>query len=131
MVIFLNGGSALGLNLQSPAFQNHSEIPRKVTFEGSDVSPPLQRKNVSPNAKSLGLIVDDPDAPDPKAPQRTWVHWLVYNLPPNSEELEEGIRSPPSGAKFGVNDWKKEKWGGPCPPIGKHRYFYKLFALDR
>ncbi|MGZ3722230.1 MAG: YbhB/YbcL family Raf kinase inhibitor-like protein [Bdellovibrionales bacterium] len=119
------------MKLQSPAFQNNSEIPRKYTCEGSDISPPLHWENIPPDTKSLALIVDDPDAPDPKAPKRTWVHWLIYNIPARSENLPEGIQSPPSGARFGINDWHREGWGGPCPPKGKHRYFHKLFALDR
>lgn len=119
------------LKLGSPAFQNNSEIPRKYTCEGSDISPPLQWGNVPPDTKSLALIVEDPDAPDPKAPERIWVHFLIYNIPVSSNRLAEGLQRPPSGAQFGVNDWNREGWGGPCPPKGKHRYFHKLFALDR
>lgn len=117
--------------LQSPAFKNNSEIPRKYTCEGDDVSPPLQWGNIPPDTHSLVLIVEDPDAPDPQAPKRIWVHWVVYNLPVGSNSLAEGTQSLPSGAQFGINDWQKSGWGGPCPPKGKHRYFHKLFALDR
>ena len=82
--------------------------------------------------KSLALIVDDPDAPDPVAPQRIWVHWVLYNLPANATGLPEGLTLPelPSGARQGRNDWKNTGYGGPCPPIGRHRYFHKLYALD-
>lgn len=117
--------------LESSAFPNNTEIPRKYTCEGADISPPLHWKEVPSGTKSLALIVDDPDAPDPKAPKRTWVHWLIYNIPPDSNGLDEGIHSLPEAARFGTNDWDRSKWGGPCPPIGKHRYFYKLFALDK
>ena len=79
----------------------------------------------------MRLIVDDPDAPDPKAPRMTWVHWVLYNLPPDSRGLEESVRQLPAGTRQGVNDWKRTGYGGPCPPIGRHRYFHKLYALDR
>jgi hypothetical protein len=78
----------------------------------------------------LVLIVDDPDAPDPAAPKMTWVHWVLYNLPPKSDGLPEGAKTLPAGGKEGVNDWKRTGYGGPCPPIGRHRYFHKLYALD-
>jgi Raf kinase inhibitor-like YbhB/YbcL family protein len=78
----------------------------------------------------LALIVDDPDAPDPAAPKMTWVHWVLYNLPPTVIGLPEGIKALPAGAKEGVNDWKRTGYGGPCPPVGRHRYFHKLYALD-
>jgi hypothetical protein len=78
------------------------------------------------------LIVDDPDAPDPKAPKMTWVHWVLYNLPGSAHALSEGTtsRSLPAGTREGLNDWKRTGYGGPCPPIGQHRYFHKLYALD-
>jgi Raf kinase inhibitor-like YbhB/YbcL family protein len=82
------------------------------------------------NAKSLVLIVDDPDAPDPKAPKTTWVHWVLYDLPPSSTGLAEGAAALPPGTREGRNDWKRTGYGGPCPPIGRHRYFHKLYALD-
>jgi len=87
---------------------------------------------VPANAKSLALIVDDPDAPDPAAPRMVWVHWVLYNLPPGVAGLPEGVapRDLPEGARQGVNDWKRVGYGGPCPPIGRHRYFHKLYALD-
>lgn len=84
------------------------------------------------NAKSLALIVDDPDAPDPAAPKRVWVHWVLYNLPPTTNALPEGVASSalPPGTREGTNDWQRTGYGGPCPPIGRHRYFHKLYALD-
>jgi hypothetical protein len=87
---------------------------------------------VPAGTKSLVLVVDDPDAPDPKAPRMTWVHWVVYDLPPTATALPEGAgRSPmPGGARDGMNDWKRTGYGGPCPPVGRHRYFHKLYALD-
>ena len=107
-------------------------IPAKYTCEGGDVSPPLTWAGVPPSAKSLVLIVDDPDAPDPAAPRMTWVHWVVYNLPTTTTSLAESQSSTslPRGAKTGLNDWKKPDYGGPCPPVGRHRYFFKLYALD-
>ena len=120
------------LTISSPAFANAGEIPRQYTCEGKDISPPLEWSGVPQTAKSLVLIVDDPDAPDPKAPKTTWVHWLLYNLPTTSTGLPEGARSTdlPKGTGEGVNDWKRTGYSGPCPPIGRHRYFHKLYALD-
>lgn len=120
------------MQLTSPSFSHMGAIPTKYTCEGADTSPPLAWSGVPPSAKSLVLIVDDPDAPDPKAPRMTWVHWVVYNLPPSTTELPESAsgKSLPKGAQEGVNDWKKVAYGGPCPPIGRHRYFFKLFAVD-
>lgn len=120
------------LILSSPAFTDSGEIPRQFTCDGADVSPPLAWSGVPAEAKSLVLIVDDPDAPDPAAPRMTWVHWVLYNLPPSTNGLKEGVRSPdlPLGTLEGVNDWKRTGYGGPCPPVGRHRYFHKLYALD-
>jgi len=115
--------------ITSPAFADNAAIPAKYTCEGEDVSPPLAWSGVPAGTKSLVLIVDDPDAPDPKAPQRTWVHWVLYDLPPTAAGLAEGGASP-AGTKGGLNDWKRFGYGGPCPPIGRHRYFFKLYALD-
>lgn len=122
----------MALTLTSPAFTTNAAIPKKHTCEGDDVSPALAWSGVPAGAKSLVLIVDDPDAPDPKAPQRTWVHWVVYDIPPTQTSLPEGVgRSPqPTGARDGVNDWRRPGYGGPCPPVGRHRYFHKLYALD-
>ncbi|MCC6552910.1 MAG: YbhB/YbcL family Raf kinase inhibitor-like protein [Polyangiaceae bacterium] len=119
------------LTLTSSAFAANQEIPRRHTCEGEDVSPPLAWSGVPSDAKSLVLIVDDPDAPDPKAPRRTWVHWVLYNLPATATSLAEGGRELPEGTIQGHNDWQRSGWGGPCPPIGRHRYFFKLYALDR
>jgi Raf kinase inhibitor-like YbhB/YbcL family protein len=118
------------LRLNSPAFGDGKPIPAKYTCEGEDTSPPLAWSGVPDGTKSLVLIVDDPDAPDPKAPKMVWVHWVVYDLPASTTGLAEGVRVLPRGAKIGLNDWKRPAYGGPCPPIGRHRYFYKLYALD-
>jgi len=119
------------MRLTSSAFQDHGIIPRKHTCEGADVSPPLAIEDVPAGTRSLALIVDDPDAPDPAAPKMTWVHWVLYDLPPDTFALPEGVTSTTLQARDGINDWKRTGYGGPCPPIGRHRYFFKLFALDR
>lgn len=118
--------------LTSTAFIHNGEIPLSYTCDGKDVPPPLAWKDVPEATKSLVLIVDDPDAPDPKAPKMTWVHWVLYNIPSNVDSLQEAIMSDrlPSGTLEGLNDWKRTGYGGPCPPIGRHRYFHKLYALD-
>lgn len=120
------------LSLTSPSFAHKGEIPTRHTCEGKDVSPALAWSGVPAGAKSLALVVDDPDAPDPRAPRMTWVHWVLYNIPPDATGLPEGIAPDdlPAGTKEGLNDWKRTGWGGPCPPIGRHRYFHKLYALD-
>ena len=121
------------MKLSSSAFAHLSDIPKQYTCEGGDQSPPLTWSEVPPEAKSLALIVDDPDAPDPAAPQMTWVHWVLYNISPHSTGIEagkSGIHELPAGTLDGVNDWKRTGYGGPCPPIGRHRYFHKLYALD-
>jgi Raf kinase inhibitor-like YbhB/YbcL family protein len=123
----------MSLVLTSSAFVAGGEIPSIYTCEGRDVSPPLSWSGVPDAAKSLVLIVDDPDAPDPKAPRMTYVHWVLYNMPPTTRELPEAVaaRDLPPGTGEGLNDWKRTGYGGPCPPIGRHRYFHKLYALDR
>ena len=120
------------LRIQSPAFPNNGEIPSKFTCDGADLSPPLEWAGVPAGTSSLALIVDDPDAPDPKAPQRVWVHWVLYNLPAAAAGLAEGAGAVtlPAGTLQGRNDWGRSDYGGPCPPIGRHRYFFKLYALD-
>lgn len=122
----------MGLELASPAFTALSEIPRRHTCEGEDVSPELRWSGVPEGTRSLVLVVDDPDAPDPAAPRTTWVHWLLYDLPPDATGLPEGVEAAdlPPGTRQGRNDWKRTGYGGPCPPIGRHRYFHKLYALD-
>jgi Raf kinase inhibitor-like YbhB/YbcL family protein len=122
----------MALSLKSPAFTPGGGIPRQYTCDGRDLAPPLEWTGVPEGAQSLVLIVDDPDAPDPKAPKMTWVHWLLYNLPPTASGLPEGAtsRNLPQGTREGLNDWKRTGYGGPCPPVGQHRYFHKLYALD-
>jgi Raf kinase inhibitor-like YbhB/YbcL family protein len=118
--------------LTSSAFADGQPIPAKYTCDGEDRSPPLAWDGTPPGTHSFVLIVDDPDAPDPKAPKRTWVHWVLYNLPASCTHLDESVRASdlPPGTKQGVNDWKRTGYGGPCPPIGRHRYFHKLYAVD-
>ncbi len=118
------------MRITSTAFTNQGAIPALYTCEGKDISPPLAWTDLPAGTKGLALIVDDPDAPDPAAPKMTWVHWVLYNLPPTSDGLSEGVKALPTGTKEGVNDWKRTGYGGPCPPIGRHRYFHKLYALD-
>ena len=120
------------MKLTSNAFADGAAIPALHTCEGRDVSPHLAWSGVPPGTKSLVLIVDDPDAPDPAAPKMTWVHWLLYNIPPELGELRQGIAAHelPHGVREGINDWQRTGYGGPCPPIGAHRYFHKLYALD-
>lgn len=122
----------MALTLTSPNFAPNGAIPAKFTCEGDDVSPALQWSSVPAGTKSLALIVDDPDAPDPKAPRMTWVHWVLYNIPSAAGGLTEDIAAAqlPAGTREGLNDWKRTGYGGPCPPIGRHRYFHKLYALD-
>jgi len=118
------------LRLTSSAFEQGQEIPKRYTCEGNDVSPPLAWEGAPPETQSFALVVDDPDAPDPAAPQRTWVHWIVFNLPASMTTLSEGVSRLPPDAREGLNDWKRTGYGGPCPPIGRHRYVHKLYALD-
>jgi Raf kinase inhibitor-like YbhB/YbcL family protein len=120
------------MQLTSPAFENQGEIPGKHTCDGEDISPLLTWSGVPEGTKSLALIVDDPDAPDPAKPRMTWVHWVIYNVPPTVSSLPEGVEEKdlPKGTLPGLNDWKRTGYGGPCPPVGRHRYFHKLYALD-
>jgi Raf kinase inhibitor-like YbhB/YbcL family protein len=120
---------AAALTVNSSAFTEGGGIPARYTCEGQDVSPPLAWSGLPAGTKSLALIVDDPDAPDPKAPKRTWVHWVLYDIPPTATSLPEG-GALPSGIREGRNDWGRKGYGGPCPPVGRHRYFHKLYALD-
>ena len=125
-------GHAMSLQITSSAFSHSGEIPRRYSCDGEDISPPLQWSGIPPGTRSLVLIVDDPDAPDPAAPKRVWVHWVLYNLPPDAAALAEGVTTSqlPAGTREGLNDWQRTGWGGPCPPVGRHRYFFKLYALD-
>jgi Raf kinase inhibitor-like YbhB/YbcL family protein len=122
----------VALTLTSPDFEPNTEIPSRFTCEGEDLSPALAWTGTPEAARSLALIVDDPDAPDPRAPKLTWVHWVLYNLPPAASGLPQAVRPRdlPPGTREGLNDWKRTGYGGPCPPIGRHRYFFKLYALD-
>jgi len=123
----------MALKLTSPAFAHGGEIPAVHTCDGKDRSPALTWSNIPERTRSLALIVDDPDAPDPAAPKMRWVHWILYNLPVAAAVgLPEAVTVTrlPAGALEGVNDWKRTGYGGPCPPIGRHRYFFKLYALD-
>jgi Raf kinase inhibitor-like YbhB/YbcL family protein len=122
----------MSLTITSPAFSHDGSIPAVYTCDGKDISPELNWSDIPENAKSLVLIVDDPDAPDPAAPKITWVHWVLYSLPASSSGLAEGINASelPEGTLEGLNDWKRTGYGGPCPPIGRHRYFHKLYVLD-
>jgi Raf kinase inhibitor-like YbhB/YbcL family protein len=120
------------LALTSTAFRHNGPIPAVHTCEGRDVSPPLAFAGVPAGAASLALIVDDPDAPDPRAPRTTWVHWLLYDIPADCTGLPGAVAESalPPGTRLGKNDWGRARYGGPCPPIGRHRYFHKLYALD-
>ncbi|MBW1997459.1 MAG: YbhB/YbcL family Raf kinase inhibitor-like protein [Deltaproteobacteria bacterium] len=116
------------IEISSSAFVNGGIIPRKYTCDGRDLSPPLKWENIPAKAKSLALICDDPDAP-----MGTWVHWVLFNLPPSVTELPEGVPSSrvlENGAKHGKNDFRRFGYGGPCPPSGTHRYYFKVYALD-
>ena len=125
------------MRIYSPDFAYGTTIPTQYTCEGEDISPPLIWEGVPGSARSLALIVDDPDAPDPAAPKMVYVHWVVHNLPlPDAPlhpyKLARGAsgKDMPAGSVEGVNDWKNTGYGGPCPPIGRHRYYFKLYALD-
>jgi Raf kinase inhibitor-like YbhB/YbcL family protein len=111
------------IKISSAVFRHNELIPAKYTCDGSDVNPPLLIENVPPTAKSLALIVDDPDAP-----AGTWVHWVVWNISPATGAIMEN--TVPPGAEQGLNDFRKRSYGGPCPPSGTHRYFFKIYALD-
>jgi Raf kinase inhibitor-like YbhB/YbcL family protein len=115
--------SMAALQITSPAFQNNGTIPRQYTCDGKDINPSLVIENVPKETKSIALICDDPDAP-----MGTWVHWVLWNIDPNTKEIAEN--AVPQGAVEGMNDFKKHAYGGPCPPSGTHRYFFKIYALD-
>lgn len=119
------------LILTSPAFSHAAAIPVRHTCDGEELSPPLAWENVPEGTKSFVLIVDDPDCPDPTAPKRTWVHWVRYNIPGSASELAEGAGNrPPEAGTDVVTDADERGYHGPCPPIGRHRYFFRLYALD-
>jgi Raf kinase inhibitor-like YbhB/YbcL family protein len=123
---------APAFTLSSDAFNAGEPIPRDYTCEGSDRSPPLSWRGAPVETKSFALIVDDPDAPDPAAPKTIWVHWVAYNIPASATGLQENATrgSMPPGTREGLNDWKASGYRGPCPPIGRHRYYHRLYALD-
>jgi Raf kinase inhibitor-like YbhB/YbcL family protein len=120
------------MKLESASFTHEGKIPRRHTCEGQDASPALSWTGVPPGTQTLALVVDDPDAPDPQAPRTVWVHWVLYNLPASLTGLPDAIDPAqlPAGVLQGRNDFRRTSWGGPCPPIGRHRYFFKLYALD-
>lgn len=122
----------MSLTLTATDFHPGASIPAVHTCDGADTSPALSWTGVPAGTKSLVLIIDDPDAPDPAAPKMTWVHWVLYNLPPQATGLPAAVEASrlPAGALSGTNDFKKITYGGPCPPAGRHRYFHKLYALD-
>lgn len=117
-------------SVSSPSFQNGEEIPKKFTCEGADVSPELEFISPPANAQSFAIIADDPDAP-----VGTWTHWVLFDLPAETRSLPENVAKVdevPTGGRQGRNDFKKIGYGGPCPPAGKaHRYFFKVYALDK
>jgi hypothetical protein len=122
----------MALTLRSSAYADGDSIPARFTCVGDDISPPLEWSGVPEGTRSLVLLIDDPDAPDPKAPQTIWVHWVVFNIPPETPGLPEDASRGglPPGTLNGLNDWNKAGYGGPCPPVGRHRYVHKLYALD-
>jgi Raf kinase inhibitor-like YbhB/YbcL family protein len=126
------GVAVMSIVLMSSQFTANGAIPAAHTCEGADQAPQLHWSGVPANAKSLALVVDDPDAPDPKAPKMTWVHWVLYDLPATTTGLPAAVarKDLPPGTREGINDWKRTGYGGPCPPVGRHRYFFKLHALD-
>ncbi len=122
------GGKKMEIKITSSAFEDGGLIPAKYTCDGTDISPPLQWDAAPEGTQSIALICDDPDAP-----MGTWVHWVLYNLPADTRELTENVPTDstlPDGAKQGITDFGRTGYGGPCPPSGTHRYFFKIYALD-
>jgi len=128
-----NGEPSMTLKISSSDFSAGGAIPRVYTCDGQGISPALSWSGVPAGTKSLALIVDDPDAPDPDAPKMTWIHWVLYDIPPTANGLAEAVtpQQLPAGTRDGLNSWNRPGYGGPCPPIGRHRYFFKLYALDK
>lgn len=129
---YIEAKGAVGMELTSKSFTDRGAIPRVHTCQGADTAPALAWSRAPKGTKSFALIVDDPDAPDPAAPKMTWVHWVLYDIPASATSLPEGVTKTglPAGTREGENDWKQPGWRGPCPPIGRHRYFFKIYALD-
>jgi Raf kinase inhibitor-like YbhB/YbcL family protein len=128
-----SGVEVATLAVTSPAFSANGSMPSKYTCEGEDTSPPLAWSEPPAGTKSIAVIVDDPDAPDPAAPKRVWVHWVLYDIPPTTRQIPEGVKAANAiggGARDGKSDFGRTGWGGPCPPKGRHRYFHKVYALD-
>jgi len=119
------GELAIAFTIKSTAFNNAEFIPKQYTCMGANISPPLKWDGAPENVKSYAFIMDDPDTP-----AGTWVHWILYNIPPNVQSFDENLRSLPEGSTLGANSWNENSYGGPCPPSGTHRYFFKLYALD-
>ncbi len=128
----LEGVKIMNFQISSVAFSDKSDIPSMYTCEGANIAPPLHWENPPNLTKSFALIVDDPDAPDPAAPKRVFVHWVLFNIPASIDTLAEGVteKTLPKGTIAGKNDIGDCEYHGPCPPIGRHRYFFKLYALD-
>ncbi len=128
----IKDGETMNLVLSSPAFRHGGLIPKSHTCDGDDTSPPLCWSGIPDGTRSLALLVEDPDAPDPKAPTTIWVHWVLYNIPVDSTGLPADLDAEglPGDARAGKNDWQRIGYGGPCPPVGRHRYFFKLYALN-
>lgn len=120
------------MTITSAAFSHNQALPERYTCDGDGISPPLEWSGLPEGTKAVVLIVDDPDAPDPAAPKTTWVHWVLYNIPLSVSGLPQGVavEDLPKGTKEGLNGWQRAGYGGPCPPIGRHRYFHRLYALD-
>jgi Raf kinase inhibitor-like YbhB/YbcL family protein len=118
--------------ISSPAFANNAPLPRRYAADGENISPPLEWSGAPPGTRSLALVVEDPDAPDPRAPRTTWVHWVLYDLPADAHSLpaNAAARGLPAGTRQGLNDWNHAAYGGPAPPVGRHRYYHRLYALD-
>lgn len=124
----LKGGRQMKINVGSAAFTEGGMIPKQFTCDGADISPPLSWSTLPEGTKSIAIIVDDPDAP-----AGMWVHWLVYNLPPDLKGLPENVpaqKTLANGGMQGMTDFRRIGYGGPCPPSGTHRYFFKVYALD-
>ena len=123
----------MAFTLTSTVFERNGEIPARYTCEGENVSPPLSWSGAPAGTQGFVLVLEDPDAPDPSGPRMTWVHWTVYNIPKNITELPQAVRPEdlPAGAQEAGTDWMRPGYGGPCPPIGRHHYVFRLYALDR